>query len=362
MLGAHADAAGAGDQLRLQARRLARAAGARARAAARRAAGRALQLQLGGAVGTLAALGDKRPGGGAARSPRELGLALPPTAPGTRSATTGWRSAARSPCCAARSARSADDLALLAQGEVGEVAEPRGRRPRRLVGDAAQAQPGRGDGGDRRRACARRSAPRRCSRRCRRRTSAASATGRPSSPSGRRCSSAHGALRRAGRRLPRGLEVDAARMRDNIERCAALVFAEAAAALLAPSLGKAQAHELLATLSARAVRERRRMLQRAAARRGATPRALDAAALDAAFDVDAARAPRRRAARARQLDRAAHALRHRHRSRSMTADRHRRPQRRLRSRRRQPPRRARRRLGRRVARRRERRSTPTSRA
>jgi 3-carboxy-cis,cis-muconate cycloisomerase len=58
--GAHADAAGAGDQLRLQADRLAGATGVRARACAS-ARTRALQLQLGGAVGTLAVMGDKGP-------------------------------------------------------------------------------------------------------------------------------------------------------------------------------------------------------------------------------------------------------------------------------------------------------------
>ena len=53
-----------------------------------------------------------------------------------------------------------------------------------------------------------------------------------------------------------GLEVDTARMRDNIERQHGTVFAEAAAALLVPSLGKAKAHELLATLVGARDRER----------------------------------------------------------------------------------------------------------
>ena len=130
-----------------------------------------------------------------------------------------------------------------------------GRGPRRLVGDAAEEEPGRGDDRDRRRDCARRITPPRCSRRWRRRTSAASATGRPSWPSGRRSSSTtHGALVALADACA-GLDVDAARMRDNIERQHGTVFAEAAAALLAPSLGKAKAHALLATLVARAARE-----------------------------------------------------------------------------------------------------------
>ncbi len=162
------------------------------------------------------------------------------------------------------------DLALLAQAEVGEVAEPAGagrggssampqkRNPvaamtaiaAAVARAASRGGAARGDGA--------------------RRTSAASATGRPSSPSGRRCSS-----RRTARWPPwptpaRGLDVDAARMRDNIERQRGTVFAEAAAALLVPSLGKAKAHELLATLSARAMSEGAD-LQRAAARRRRTP-------------------------------------------------------------------------------------------
>ena len=61
---------------------------------------------FGGAVGTLASLGDKGPAVARVASPRSS-ASRPATAPGTSSATTGSRSAARSPCCAARSARSA---------------------------------------------------------------------------------------------------------------------------------------------------------------------------------------------------------------------------------------------------------------
>jgi hypothetical protein len=64
------------------------------------------------------------------------------------------------------------------------------------------------------------------------------------------------------------------------------VFAEAAAALLVPSLGKAKAHELLATLSSRAAREGAQM--HALLRAEPAARVIDAAALDAAFDIDAA--------------------------------------------------------------------------
>ncbi|MDQ6639693.1 MAG: lyase family protein, partial [Pseudomonadota bacterium] len=98
------------------------------------------------------------------------------------------------------------------------------------------------------------------------------------------------------------LDVDAGRMRANIERQHGAVFAEAAAALLAPSLGKAKAHELLATLSARAARESGDL--HSLLRADPAARAIDADALDAAFDVEAA-ARRAGAIAAAQLDRLA---------------------------------------------------------
>ena len=99
-----------------------------------------------------------------------------------------------------------------------------------------------------------------------------------------------------------GLEVDSARMRANIERQHGTVFAEAAAALLVPSLGKAKAHALLASLSSRATREGAQL--HALLRADPAARAIDAAALEAAFDVDAA--ARHAGALARvQLDRLA---------------------------------------------------------
>ena len=135
--GAHADAAGAGDQLRLQGRRLGRAAGACARAPGARRGAAALRLQFGGAVGTLASLGDKGPA--VARRARRRGSASPaPTAPGTSSATTGSALGCEVAVLCGSLGKIGRDLALLAQAEVGEVAEPSGAGPRRLVGDAAE--------------------------------------------------------------------------------------------------------------------------------------------------------------------------------------------------------------------------------
>src|SRR5262249_5179131 len=49
-----------------------------------------------------------------------------------------------------------------------------------------------------------------------------------------------------------GLEVDAARMRENLEAGGGLVFAEAAQTALAPALGRSAAHELVAAACAEA--------------------------------------------------------------------------------------------------------------
>ena len=103
-----------------------------------------------------------------------------------------------------------------------------------------------------------------------------------------------------------GLEVDTARMRANIERQHGTVFAEAAAALLVPSLGKAKAARACwRRLSSRAV-ARRRAAARAAARRCRAARAHRSPPRSTrAFDVDAAArragalAPRRSSTRTR---------------------------------------------------------------
>jgi 3-carboxy-cis,cis-muconate cycloisomerase len=95
----------------------------RCRARIRQAADGALQLQLGGAVGTLAALGDKGPAV-AQRVGRKLGLAVPAGAwHAQRDAWVALGCAVAVLCGAL--GKIGRDLALLAQGEVGEVAEAR---------------------------------------------------------------------------------------------------------------------------------------------------------------------------------------------------------------------------------------------
>ena len=95
---------------------------ARSRERLAAAAHAALQLQLGGAVGTLSLLGDKGPAV-ARRVGAALGLAVPAAAWHTQRdawATLGCTVAVLCGCLG----KIGRDLALFAQGEVGEVAEP----------------------------------------------------------------------------------------------------------------------------------------------------------------------------------------------------------------------------------------------
>ncbi len=113
---------------------------------------------------------------------------------------------------------------------------------------------------------------------------------------------AHGALRALADACA-GLEIDAARMRANIEATRGAVFAEAAAALLAPALGRTQAADRVeqgVRTSAATGRGLRELLEEAAATDPALA-AIDRAALAACFDIDAAAAEAAAVAK-RQLD------------------------------------------------------------
>lgn len=72
------------------------------------------------------------------------------------------------------------------------------------------------------------------------------------------CTLASGALAQAIA-IVEGLEVDRARMDANLERSGGLILAEAVAMALGEKLGKMQAHQLVQEASARAARERRRL-------------------------------------------------------------------------------------------------------
>jgi 3-carboxy-cis,cis-muconate cycloisomerase len=100
--------------------------------------------------------------------------------------------------------------------------------------------------------------------------------------------SAHGAVDAlAG--AATGLSVDTARMRRNIDALNGLVFAEAAAMLLAPHIGKARAQALLETLARQTSAQRPllQLAQQAIAADTDVAAKVDAGALLAAFDADA---------------------------------------------------------------------------
>ena len=88
--------------------------------------------------------------------------------------------------------------------------------------------------------------------------------------------------------LLRGLTVDAARMRVNLDAAGGLPLAEHLAAVLAPALGRLAAHDLVAAASARAVRDGLRlpdaMLADAGARAALDQAGVSRADLDAAVD------------------------------------------------------------------------------
>ena len=98
-----------------------------------------LAVQFGGAAGTLASLGEAGPRV-AGLLAEELGLAVP-ALPWHTDRLRMIELARRAAGVSAAVGKIARDVTLLAQSEVGEVRE--GYRGRRVVGDAAQAQPGR---------------------------------------------------------------------------------------------------------------------------------------------------------------------------------------------------------------------------
>jgi len=272
---------------------------ARARERLARARAAALRLQFGGAVGTLASLGDKGPAV-ARRLAARLDLAAADGAWHVQRDDWAALGCEVAVLCGSLG-KIGHDLALLAQAEVGEVAEP--------------SAPGRGGSSampQKKNPVAAMTAIA-AALRAPHHAAALLATLAPSHERGLGEWQAelaewpslfletHGALVALADACD-GLDVDTARMRDNIERQHGTVFAEAAAALLVPSLGKTKAHALLASLSSRAAREGAQL--HALLRADPAARPIDAAVLDAAFDVEAA--ARRAGALARaQLDRIA---------------------------------------------------------
>jgi len=222
-----------------------------------RAAGEAaLQLQLGGAVGTLAVMGDK-----GLPVARRMALALQ-----LRLAPGAWhtqRDEVASLACevgilAGTLGKIAKDIALMSQGEIGEIAEPSGggrgvssamphkrnpvaamvalaaavRAPQRVAAilSAMAQEHERGLGNWQ--------------------AELAETAGL--------YISVHGSLA-ALAEAAGGLQVDRERMLGNIDALQGLVFAEAVSMHFAHKLGKARAHMLLEQLSQEAVRNKRHL-------------------------------------------------------------------------------------------------------
>jgi 3-carboxy-cis,cis-muconate cycloisomerase len=260
----------------------------RARERLRRAAEAALKLQLGGAVGTLSVMGD-RGAAVARRMADDLQIGLAPGAWHTQRDEWVALGCEIGLLCGSLG-KIATDIALLAQGEVGEVAEPGcdGR-------GGSSAMPHKRNPVASMTALA-------ASLRAPHRVAALLAAMPQAHERGLGdwqaelaewpglFMSAHGAVT-ALADAAAGLIVDGDRMRRNIDALGGVVFAEAAAMLLARHLGKARAQALLESLSRRAVSEQRPLLQitqeavAATATLGAKIAADD---LRAAFDADAA--------------------------------------------------------------------------
>jgi 3-carboxy-cis,cis-muconate cycloisomerase len=259
----------------------------RSRIHLRASAARALALQLGGAVGTLSALGARAPQVAASMA-AELGLALP-AAPWHTQRDEWLRLGLEVALLAGNLGKLATDLALLAQAEVGEVAEPAGRgrggsstMPHKRNPVAALA------------ALA-------ASVRAPQRAAALLAAMNQQHERGlgnwqaelaewpALMASAHGALAALAGAVE-GLQVDAARMRANIDAQRGLVFAEAVSMHLASAIGRARAHALMEELSARALASGRPLgaVVEEAIAADAALASLDRTRLRELFDADAA--------------------------------------------------------------------------
>ncbi len=252
------------------------------------AAGRAaLKLQLGGAVGTLATLGDAGPAVARGVADR-LGLALGEGAWHTQRDEWVGLGCEIAILCGSLG-KIGRDLALLAQGEVGEVAEPVGAGR-----GGSSAMP------HKRNPVAAMIAIAAATRAPHHAAALLSAMGQEQErglggwqaelaewPS--LFIAAHGSVA-ALADAAAGLEIDAARMRDNIVRQHGVVFSEAAAAVVAGAVGKSAAHTLLARLAAQSAKKGGELqaLVAAALSEDAALAAVDAKALAAAFDIDAA--------------------------------------------------------------------------
>ncbi|MEW6371410.1 MAG: 3-carboxy-cis,cis-muconate cycloisomerase [Pseudomonadota bacterium] len=268
----------------------------RARAQVRAAAGRALQLQLGGAVGTLSVMGE-RGAAVAGRMAGELGLKVAEATWHTQ--RDEWvRLGMEVAVLAGSLGKLATDLSLMAQGEVAELAEPSGggrggssamphkRNPVSSMIAIAAA----------RRAPQHAAALLACMNQEHERGLGNWQAELAEWPS--LFLSAHGALRALDEAFA-GLKIDSERMLRNIASLHGLVFAEAASSYLAGAIGRPKAHALLEELSGRAAGgggSLDALLLEAVQADPSLSAQLDLSRLAALFDPHAAAAPARRLA------------------------------------------------------------------
>jgi 3-carboxy-cis,cis-muconate cycloisomerase len=273
----------------------------RARSRLRAAAHDALQVQLGGAVGTLAVMGER---GQAVveRVAQDLGLRAPVAAWHTQ--RDEWLTLATQVGILSGSlGKMAVDISLMAQGEIAELSEPSGsgrggssamphkRNPVAAMLALAGAQ------------------------RAAQRVAALLAAMRQEHERGLGnwqaelaewaglFISTHGALK-ALADASAGLEVDAKQMRVNIGRLNGLVYAEALSMRLAQTLGKSSAHHHVEVWSQSVVGQGcslREVAGQALRDKPSLDPSLNAAELDQLFDADAAAVPARSSAQ-RQIE------------------------------------------------------------
>jgi 3-carboxy-cis,cis-muconate cycloisomerase len=263
----------------------------RAMARIRAAADDALQLQLGGAVGTLAVMGDRGPAV-VDRVASALGLRAPQACWHTQRDEWLTLGAQIGILCGSLG-KIARDLSLMAQGEIGEVAEPSGGGR-----GGSSAMPNKRNPVSSMVALA-------AAERVPHRVAALLGAMRQEHERGLGnwqaelaewaglFVSTHGALK-ALAEASAGLEVNRSSMRASIDRLLGLVYAEALSMRLARNLGKEKSHHRVESWSQTVVREQRHLREVTAEALRADP-ALDPTLgpdeLAALFDADAAARP-----------------------------------------------------------------------
>lgn len=269
---------------------------ARARSSLRQAAARALQLQLGGAVGTLSVLKDDG-AAVAARVAAQLGLKVADAAWHTQ--RDEWvRLGLEVAVLTGGLGKLATDLSLMAQGEIAELAEPSGNGR-----GGSSAMPHKRNPVSALIALA-------ASRRTPQHAAALLACMDQQHERGLGnwqaelaewpplFLSAHGALRALNEAFA-GLTVDRERMLANIASLHGLVFAESASSYLAGAIGRQNAHALLERLTVRVTAEGRpldALLREAIQADPQLASQVDLGQLAMLFDPSAALEPARRLA------------------------------------------------------------------